>query len=189
MRPQEDRLSTDQLLLRADRDPDAFAVLYRRMEGPLLSWFLRRGTTPELAADLTAEVFAAVLVAGSRFKADGPPAEAWIFGVAHNVLGASRRRGRVANRARRRLGVEPVTLTDASIERIEELVDAQRSAALLQALLESLPADQRTAVRAHVIDDRDYDELASELACSEAVLRQRVSRGLRNIRRRLEASS
>ena len=38
-------------------------------------------------------------------------------------------------------------------------------------------------VAAHVIDDRPYDELAGELDTSEAVVRQRVSRGLATLRR------
>jgi DNA-directed RNA polymerase specialized sigma24 family protein len=33
-----------------------------------------------------------------------------------------------------------------------------------------------------VIDDRDYREIARDLRCSESVVRQRVSRGLRALR-------
>ena len=51
--------------------------------------------------------------------------------------------------------------------------------------LESLPSPQREAVRARVIDDRPYGEIAAELACSESVVRQRVSRGVRTMRERL----
>lgn len=50
------------------------------------------------------------------------------------------------------------------------------------ALLDALPAPQRDAVRRRVIDGRDYEELAREFACSELVVRQRVSRGLRTLR-------
>lgn len=50
------------------------------------------------------------------------------------------------------------------------------------ALLDALPAPQRDAVRGRVIDGRDYEDLARELACPELVVRQRVSRGLRALR-------
>jgi RNA polymerase sigma factor (sigma-70 family) len=50
-------------------------------------------------------------------------------------------------------------------------------------VLEELPPEQRELVAAHVIDERPYDELASALDTSEAVVRQRVSRGLRTLRR------
>ena len=50
-------------------------------------------------------------------------------------------------------------------------------------LLAELPAEQRDAVAAHVLDEREYAELASSLQLSEAAVRQRVSRGLSALRR------
>ena len=55
------------------------------------------------------------------------------------------------------------------------------------ALLELLSPDQRDAIRAHVIDERGYDEIARSLATSESVVRKRVSRGLAAVRRRMGA--
>ena len=40
-------------------------------------------------------------------------------------------------------------------------------------------------MRAHVIEERDYGEIAGELHTSEAVVRKRVSRGLATARRRI----
>ena len=51
--------------------------------------------------------------------------------------------------------------------------------------LAALPAAQRQAVEEHVLRDRDYPEIAGELQCSEALVRKRVSRGLRALRTRL----
>jgi RNA polymerase sigma factor (sigma-70 family) len=76
-------------------------------------------------------------------------------------------------------------LTDAIVEEIERLVDQHGD--VTQAL-EDLPVDQREAVRGRVLDDRSYRELAVSLQCSESVVRQRVSRGLRSLRERLERS-
>ena len=54
-----------------------------------------------------------------------------------------------------------------------------------RAWLEQLAPDQRAAVRAHVIDERAYGEIAGELNTSEAVVRKRVSRGLAAMRVRM----
>jgi RNA polymerase sigma-70 factor (ECF subfamily) len=54
------------------------------------------------------------------------------------------------------------------------------------ALVGALPAAQRKAIVAHVLDERDYPEIARELRCSEAVVRKRVSRGLATLRAQLE---
>ncbi len=52
-------------------------------------------------------------------------------------------------------------------------------------MVERLPPDQEAAVRARVIEKRDYDEIAKDLRCSEAVVRKRVSRGLAQMREEL----
>jgi RNA polymerase sigma-70 factor (ECF subfamily) len=90
----------------------------------------------------------------------------------------------VENRARQRLGLEPLEISDEALERIDELGEHSREDALR--LLEDLPADQREAVRGRVLEERDYTDLARRMDCSQSVVRQRVSRGLRTIRERLE---
>lgn len=77
----------------------------------------------------------------------------------------------------------PILLTDEGIERIEKL-----AAAPALELLEALPSDQREAVRAHILDERSYSEVARELHCSPGVVRKRVSRGMRTMRTQMEAS-
>jgi RNA polymerase sigma-70 factor (ECF subfamily) len=74
----------------------------------------------------------------------------------------------------------PLVLTDEAIDRIMEL---DREAL---ELVSRLPTDQRDAVRARVIDERDYADIAKDMRCSEAVVRKRVSRGLGTLREHLE---
>jgi len=162
------------------REPEAFAAFYHRHEDSMLRYFLARVGEPEVAADLTAETFAAALASAHRFRRRREPASACLFGIARNALAMSRRRGRVEVRARRRLGMGPLVLTDAAIERIEELAGAALP------LMDGLPEDQREGVRARVIDERDYADIAKDLRCSEAVVRKRVSRGLGSLRDQLE---
>jgi DNA-directed RNA polymerase specialized sigma24 family protein len=52
--------------------------------------------------------------------------------------------------------------------------------------LERLPEPQREAIRARMLDELEYPEIARGLRCSEAVVRQRVSRGLRVLRTEAE---
>ena len=181
MAPGWDDAPDEKLLATARAEPTAFGVFYRRHEDRVLSYFLARVGDPEVAADLTAETFAAALVSAHRFRPrKRQPAAAWLFGIARNNLAMSRRQGRVEARARRRLGMAPIVLTDEAIERITAL---DRTAL---ALVDELPGDQQDAVRARVIDERDYPEIAKDLRCSEAVVRKRVSRGLGTLRARLE---
>jgi RNA polymerase sigma-70 factor (ECF subfamily) len=96
----------------------------------------------------------------------------------------SLKRGRVEASARRRLGIrEAFHLGEEDLERILAL-DCLDGEAL--DLLDALPPDQREAIRARVIDERSYRDIASELQLSELVVRKRVSRGLITLRRTLE---
>jgi DNA-directed RNA polymerase specialized sigma24 family protein len=52
----------------------------------------------------------------------------------------------------------------------------------LQAALAELPADQRDAVLRRIVLDESYSAMAGDLACSEQVIRKRVSRGLNALR-------
>ncbi len=172
----------DEAILAAlDTAPEAFAVFYRRHVAGLLGYFLRRTHDPELAADLCAETFAAALDGAHRFDPARGPAVAWLYGIARRLLAHAQRRGVVEDRARRRLGMAPLDLTDAAIERIETLAGSEHA---LEAFRD-LPPDQRNAIQARVIDERDYDEIALAAQTSQSVIRKRVSRGLAGMRARL----
>ena len=183
-----DARSDEELLLASAEDPAAFAAFYRRYVDAVLAFFAVRTRRPDVAADLTAETFAAALRGVRRYRRRPEPAVAWLFAIARNKLADAARRGAVADRARRRLGMEPVPVTDDDLERVEALADlaAAGGAGALMALVAALPPAQREAVVAHVLDERTYPEIARELRCSEAVVRKRVSRGLATLRAQLE---
>jgi RNA polymerase sigma-70 factor (ECF subfamily) len=76
--------------------------------------------------------------------------------------------------------MERVELTDEDLHRIEALAgDVDVSS-----LVEELPQDQRQAVTARVVEERDYDDIAGEMEISTAGVRKRVSRGLAVLRGR-----
>jgi DNA-directed RNA polymerase specialized sigma24 family protein len=56
-----EQMNDEELLAATPSQPEAFGTFYRRHERAMLVFFLRRVSTPEVAADLTAEVFVAAL--------------------------------------------------------------------------------------------------------------------------------
>jgi RNA polymerase sigma-70 factor, ECF subfamily len=168
-------------------DRDAFGELYERRHELVLAFLLKRTRNPEVAMDLMAETFAAALIA----LADRPPvitgsAAPWLLTIARNALIDSYRRGRVEDAARQRLALEPVQISDSDVERVLR-VAAETD--LLARVSEELPADQFDALRARVLDERGYEEIAQELACSPAVVRKRVSRAIATLREVKAAST
>jgi RNA polymerase sigma factor (sigma-70 family) len=177
-------LDSELLTAIARHDQQACAVFYRRHLSRTVAYLMRETSDPELAADLAAEVFASVIASARRYKPDSETAAPWVIAIARNVLANSRRRGRVQDQVRRRLAIEPLELDDTDLDRTESLAaDGTGHAA---ALVEALPAGERYAVKARVLEERSYGEIAARLRCSEMVVRKRVSRGLARVRQALE---
>jgi RNA polymerase sigma factor (sigma-70 family) len=176
----------DHELLRASREGrGGFDVFYRRHRDAVLAFHAHRVAEPELAADLTAETFAAALLAvhdADRAIPEVPVA--WLFTIAHRKLIDSYRRGTVEAVARRRLALAPLVVEDEDIERI---VETARTTDVAVELARRLPLEQFQALKARVLDERDYADIAGELGCSEVVVRMRVSRALKALRTATEA--
>ncbi|HEX4733327.1 MAG TPA: RNA polymerase sigma factor [Thermoleophilaceae bacterium] len=172
------------LLAAVAREPEAFATFYDRYADSVFAFLLTRTRRRDLAADLTAETFAAALASAARYRGTAPTAAPWLFGIARNKMLDSFRRRRVEDAARRRLGMEPLVLSDDDLAELEARLDLAQHEEWLREALASLPDEQRAALLARVVDEREYGEIAAEVACSPAVIRQRVSRGLATLRSR-----
>lgn len=173
---------TDESLLTSG-EPAAFGLFYQRHVRAVLGFMMRRTGDPETAADLAAETFAAAIVARRRYRGDGAPAGAWLFAIAHRKLVDYQRRGYADERALRRLGLErrPLGEDDSALIRLLGEDPAVRS-------LAALPAEQCAAVKARVLEERSYPEIASALGTSEVAVRMRVSRGLATLRGRMRSA-
>jgi RNA polymerase sigma-70 factor, ECF subfamily len=176
-----DKRSDVELLALTRKDPSAFGPFYERHAKALLSYLARRTGDTEVALDLTAEVFAAALAASGRYRESEAPPRAWLFGIANKKLAASRRRSAIDQDARRRLGMRRIEFSEEGLERVEEELDASWAGYLRG--MEKLSPVERMAVKARIIDERDYADIAAADATSEATIRQRVSRGLAKLER------
>lgn len=167
----------------AARDDAAFAALYRRYLPVVLRWCLRETGNREVAADLSAEVFAAMLISARRYRPEQGSVLAWLLGIARNKLLESRRRKRVEDSARRKLHLDPLALSSSDLDRVDELASLDEH---ILALAQDLPVPLREALEARVVQERSYEEIATELRCSQSVVRQRVSRALKSLRSQME---
>ena len=157
-KPRSDRRSDKQLLtLAVTTEPEAFTVFYQRHVDVVLAYLRRRTSSPEAAADLMAETFAAALLA-LHTNIDVEDIEvpaAWLLGIARNKLFESYRRGRIEAAARERLGLEPLVLDDADLALVEELSEtdvvnaARRPAAARPARGAARARDRRARLRGH----------------------------------------
>jgi RNA polymerase sigma factor (sigma-70 family) len=186
MGDQDTARDEDLLVASCDRPAEFVAFYDHRMPG-LLAFFAHRTLDGQVAADLTAETLADAYASRRRFNDRGPgSASAWLHTIAYRKLGRYRRRRRVDEEARRRLGLPRLELTDDDIERVEALIDFERVGRAVAAAFGELRPDQREALRLRVIEGRSYREIAGQLDCSEEVLRARVSRALKRLAKQLD---
>jgi DNA-directed RNA polymerase specialized sigma24 family protein len=107
---------------RADDAPDlgdraGFAAAYRRHARSILLFLTRRTYDAEIALDLTAETFARAYAGRKKFRGrTDDDLEAWLFGIARNILARYIRRGVVERRCLERLGVELPTMTPDALD-------------------------------------------------------------------------
>jgi RNA polymerase sigma factor (sigma-70 family) len=155
--------------------------LYRGHARRIAGYMMRATNDADVAADLTAETFAAALLSRDRYRPDMGAPTTWLYAIAAHKLGDWRRRGYAEDRARRRLQIERPELSEADLAEFSRLAGEVTA----DALLDGLPAEQGTALRARVLDDRPYGDIALAEGVSAAAIRQRVSRGLATLRERM----
>ncbi len=160
--------------------PHVFSAFYQERAEGLLRYFYRRTADPDVAADLCAETFAAALQNVRQYDPQrGAPAQ-WLYGIARRQLAMFWRRRKVADKARRRLGIPREPIDEASaieLRRVEDILDG---ADAIEAL-DTLPTNLRSAVVLRVVDQLEYSEIAAELGCSPGAARVRVFRGLQQL--------
>ena len=176
-----DELPDGELLTRAGNNPVLFGVFYERHSEAVFSFLSRRARDTHDALDLLSAVFEVALKNRRRYRPEEGPARAWLFGIANKLLLADREKLRKERAKRWKLGVPRMEFTDQALEEAEDRIDASESGLLRG--LEGLSEPEREAVRARIIDEHSYADIALAHGVSEAAIRQRVSRGLDKLTR------
>jgi RNA polymerase sigma factor (sigma-70 family) len=157
------------------RDPAAFEVFYRLHVVTVTRFVARRVADPHTVADLTAEVFLAVIDSAHTYRPGRGTQRAWLYGVARNVIAGERRRaatelGKASRIAGRRL------LADDDIARLEDRIDAESAARELYLALSRLPAAERAVLELVAVDGLPVTEAAAALRIRPGTARVRLHR-------------
>ena len=157
------------------RDPDAFEAFYREHLPWVRRFVARRVDDPHTAADLTADIFLAVIDSAARYDASAGPATAWLAGISRHVVADHVRRRVRESRAHGRLSGRAL-LDEQSTERIADRIDGERMARELHRSLASLPDSQRAVVELVAVDGLSLTESAQALGISAGNARVRYHR-------------
>jgi len=174
----EDR---DLLARVAKQDAAAHRKLFDRYYRGVFSFVQRRLGDPELAEEVTSEVFFEIWRSAGRFRGESRPST-WLYGIAHfKCMAESRRRKR---RWKRLVLSEPASLAEVpGTEDPSATAAARADLAQVARVLASLPEEQQDTAELALLEGLPYEEVARRLGISEGTVKTRVSR----IRARLRA--
>jgi RNA polymerase sigma factor (sigma-70 family) len=174
------RSRTGSALGRSTEDAEAFRDFYVANAQRVVVFFTRRTLDAEVALDLTGETFAVALQRRRQFRGrTDAEAEAWLFAIARSQLAHFWRRGIAERKALQQVGLDPPSIAQSELERIEELAGLPELRDRVQRAIAGLQPQQAYVILQRIVAEREYDDLARELGVSQEVVRARVSRGLR----------
>jgi RNA polymerase sigma-70 factor (ECF subfamily) len=162
------------------RDPDAWEAIYRRCHGKLFGFARRRVRDDHAAEDAVSETMSRALHAIDRFTWQGGGFEAWLYGIARNVVRESSRAG---GRTTTVSGVSDAACTDRSPE--EHVVAGEEDTAMRLAF-RRLRADDRELLELRVHAGLSADEVGALLGKRPGAVRMAQARALRRLRDLLE---
>jgi RNA polymerase sigma factor (sigma-70 family) len=162
-------------------DPAAFSEFYRAHVDEVTRFVTRRVADPQLAADLTADVFLAVIEAAEHYRGSFGGPRTWLYGIARNVIASEFRR---SARERRAEGlIAGRRLLDADdVDRLLAKIDAAREIRQLREELGALPEGERAVLELVSVDGLTVAEAAAALGIRPAAARVRLHRARRTLR-------
>jgi RNA polymerase sigma-70 factor (ECF subfamily) len=162
-------------------DPAAFTAFYRAHVDEVTRFVTRRLADPQLAADLTAEVFLAVIEAAAGYRGSFGGPRTWLFGIARNVIAAEFRRSAREHRAEQVIAGRRLLDSD-DIDRLTARIDASRRVRELHAELRALPESERAVLELVSVDGLTVTEAAAALNIKPVAARVRLHRARRALR-------
>jgi RNA polymerase sigma-70 factor (ECF subfamily) len=152
-------------------DKDAFAELYRRRQRDVYRFALHMTGAPDLAEDVTQEVFMVLMRKASHYDQFKGSVNAFLLGVARNYVLRRWRQERFFVSFEDTLG-DPATDEAGANEALTRTEAIQN---MHKAIL-NLPAHYREAVVLCDLQELSYTEAAAVLGCAIGTLRSRLHR-------------
>jgi RNA polymerase sigma-70 factor, ECF subfamily len=162
----------------AQRDADAFELLYGRFARSVFGLALRRLGDRMTAEDAVQETFAAIWRSARTYKPDRGPGAPWLYAVARNAI-VDRSRGRSEPPAE---GPELPSDDPTPAERAEESYTAWR----VHRALESLASNEREVIELAYYGGLSQSEVADYLNIPLGTVKTRTRAGLAHLADLLE---
>jgi RNA polymerase sigma-70 factor, ECF subfamily len=170
-------------------DPDALEAFCREHVVSVERFIARRVRDPYRIADLTADVFLAVIDSADSFRPSRGEPVAWLFGIARNVVSADLRQSARELGANGRIPMGRILVEADDVARLHERIDAEGEARRLHAAMDGLSDGERAVLELIALDGLSAREAADALGISQVAARVRLHRARRLLQNRLRSPS
>lgn len=184
--------TSDHDLLRRMQDGDegAFLQLYRRRQGAVYRFALHMSGSPQVAEDVTQDVFLTLLREPGRFEPQRGSLAAYLYGIArnrvlHHLEQECLQLPHGGQESDDRTALDPLVETPDPLDDLTRREDMER---LLQAVL-ALPTRYREVVVLCDLQELDYTQAAASLGCAVGTVRSRLHRARSLLLQKLQAST
>lgn len=169
------------LVEKAKRDRDAFAVLYRRHYAMIAGYIYRRTGDCHLTDDLVAEVFLSALRSLGGYRHRGLPVRAWLYRIAANTVNrwVRRERTRITER------LSEISKCEAQAMQVPPDTANAPDGECARLALMSLKPKYQTVLSLHYLEGMSLEEVAAAVGCRIGTVKSRLSRGRDALRERL----
>lgn len=167
-------------------DENAFTLLVRRHQQPLINFIARYINDRDGAEDLAQETFIRIFKASRRYKPGQAHFKTWMYHIASNLC-----KNELRNRGRRnRYTVDRVVEGDGDSEQIDLIENAPADAAsqpevalerkelhdAIQRAIAELPEQYRMPLVLRDLQGLSYDEISSALELRSGTTKSRINR-------------
>jgi RNA polymerase sigma-70 factor (ECF subfamily) len=167
-----------ELIERAKRDRQAFAILYRKHYARIAGYIHRRVGDPHVTEDLVADTFMTALRCLPKYRHRGAPLSAWLYRIATTSVNRWVRRQRrwfsFGSGALPADVLAPTTIRDAEADREQ----------VRKALLSLAPGFQ-SVLSLHYLEGLSIEDVSLALGCRPGTVKSRLSRGREALRAKL----
>jgi RNA polymerase sigma-70 factor (ECF subfamily) len=166
------------LVEQAQKEPQAFAVLYDRYVARIFKYVQRQVQDEMVAQDVTAVTFEKALRHIRRYEVQDGSFSAWLYRIAHNELMSYYRRQKF---------LSPLKWFGQTEGRGTETAVAQREQySQLRQALHQLSAKDRDIIYLRYFEELASEEVAEILECSTQNVYLRLHRALKRLQQQLE---
>ena len=164
----------------ADRDSEAFSVLFDHFVPRVQAQMLRLGLAPFAAADVTQDVMETIWRKAHLFDPRKAAATTWVFHIARNRRIDVKRRSRETTCA-----IEDFFDIPDPADRSDDCVDSTKREACLREALRDLPQDQFALVKLAFFDGLSHTAIAAHLNLPLGTVKSRLRLAFCRLRRAL----